>query len=266
MVLRHGVYLPPFGELADPRVLVDLAAEAEAAGFDGVFLWDHVARPREPGLPVGDAWIGLAAIAAATQRVVLGPRVTPLSRRRPQDVARESVALDLLSAGRLVLGVGLGSDATGEFARLGEVTAPRDRAKLLDEALTVLTALWSGEVVDHPGPAFPVDNLQFLPRPLQRPRIPIWVAAQSVRQAPLRRAARYDGLCPEATPAELAAMLAIVAEHRGGDLTDYDVAIAAPTDDERAAYERAGATWWLTQLPPGITRDAALARLRRGPN
>ncbi|WP_280222198.1 LLM class flavin-dependent oxidoreductase [Nocardia neocaledoniensis] len=265
MVLRHGVYLPPFGELADPRVLAELAAEAETAGFDGVFLWDHVARPQEPGLAVGDAWIGLAAIAAATRRVVLGPRVTPLSRRRPQDVARASVALDQLSDGRFALGVGLGSDATGEFTRLGEVTAPRERAKRLDEALTVLTALWSGEIVDHPGPAFPVDGLQFLPRPLQRPRIPIWVAAQSVRQAPLRRAARYDGLCPEATPAELAAMLAIVAEHRGGDLTGYDVVVAGPADDEYAAYERAGATWWLTQLPVGVTLAAARARLRAGP-
>ncbi|MFF2082957.1 LLM class flavin-dependent oxidoreductase [Nocardia sp. NPDC058176] len=262
MVLRHGVYLPPFGELADPRVLAEIAAEAEAAGFDGVFVWDHVARPHDEGLAVGDAWIGMAAIAAATSRVVFGPRITPLSRRRPQDVARESVALDLLSGGRLILGVGLGSEATGEFSRLGEVTAPRERAHRLDEALTVLTALWSGEVVHHDGPAFRVDGLQFLPRPVQRPRIPIWLAAQSVRQAPLRRAARYDGLCPEATPGELVDMLAIVAEHRG-DLTGFEVAIAASTD--RDAYERAGATWWLAELPKIISRSDALALVRRGP-
>ncbi|MEV0770255.1 LLM class flavin-dependent oxidoreductase [Nocardia salmonicida] len=149
MALRHGVYLPPFGDLADPRVMAEVAVEAETAGFDGVFVWDHVARPHDRGLAVGDAWIGSAAIAAATTTVVFGPRVTPLSRRRPQDVARETVALDLLSNGRLALGVGLGSEATGEFSRLGEVSAPRERAKRLDEALTVITELWSGEAV-HP--------------------------------------------------------------------------------------------------------------------
>lgn len=265
MVLRHGVYLPPFGELADPRVLAEIAAEAEAAGFDGVFVWDHVARPHDAGLAVGDVWIGLAAIAAATSRVVFGPRITPLSRRRPQDVARETVALDLLSDGRLVLGAGLGSEATGEFSRLGEVTAPRERAHRLDEALTVITALWSGEVVHHDGPAFRVDGLRFLPRPVQRPRIPIWLAAQSVRQAPLRRAARYDGLCPEATPAELVDMLAIVAEHRG-DLTGFEVAIAASTTRDRDAYELAGATWWLAELPKIVSRPDALALVRRGPH
>ncbi|WP_278262014.1 LLM class flavin-dependent oxidoreductase [Nocardia sp. AG03] len=264
MVLRHGVYLPPFGELADPRVLAEIAAEAEAAGFDGAFVWDHVARPNDPGLPVGDAWIGMAAIAAATTRLVFGPRVTPLSRRRPQDVARETVALDLLGEGRLVLGVGLGSDETGEFTRLGEIIAPGERAHRLDEALEVLTALWSGEVVHHDGPAYRIDGVQFLPRPVQRPRIPIWVGTQSVRQAPLRRAARYDGLCPEATPGELVDMLAIVAEHRG-DLTGFEVAIAASADDQRDAYERAGATWWLTALPKICSRADALDRVRRGP-
>ncbi|PKV98345.1 LLM class flavin-dependent oxidoreductase [Nocardia fluminea] len=265
MVLRHGVYLPPFGELADPRVLAEIAVEAETAGFDGVFVWDHVARPRDAGLAVGDAWIGLAAIAAATSRVVFGPRVTPLSRRRPQDVARETVALDLLSGGRLALGVGLGSEATGEFSRLGEVSAPRDRARRLDEALTVITDLWSGEVVHHDGPAYRVDGLRFLPRPVQRPRIPIWVAAQSVRQAPLRRAARYDGLCPEASPDELVDMLAIVAEHRG-DLNGFAVAVAASTDRDRDAYEKAGATWWLAELPMLCTKAEALTRVRRGPD
>ncbi|MFI8974315.1 LLM class flavin-dependent oxidoreductase [Nocardia asteroides] len=265
MTLRYGVYLPPFGELSDPRVLAELAAQAESSGFDGVFVWDHVARPHEPDLAVGDAWIGLAAIAAATSRVVFGPRVTPLSRRRPQDVARESVALDLLSGGRLVLGVGLGSEATGEFSRLGEVAVARERARLLDEALTVLTALWSGEVVHHDGPAYRVDGLRFLPRPVQRPRIPVWVAAQSVRQAPLRRAARFDGLCPEADPAQLAEMLAVVAEHRG-DLTGFEVAVAASTDRDHDAYARAGATWWLTELPMTCSRAEALATIRRGPH
>ncbi|MFD3593014.1 LLM class flavin-dependent oxidoreductase [Nocardia sp. NPDC058640] len=265
MSLRHGVYLAPFGELADPRALAEIAVEAEAAGFHGIFVWDHIVRPEEPNLAVGDTWIGLAAIAAATTRLRFGPRVTPLSRRRPQDVARETVALDLLGDGRLDLGVGLGSDSTGEFSRLGEVGAPRERAQRLDEALTVITELWSGEVVHHDGPHYRVDGLRFLPRPVQRPRIPIWVAAQSLHQGPLRRAARYDGLCPEATPDELVQMLAIIADHRG-DLDGFDVVVASPTDSERDAYERAGTTWWLAQLPMICPRAEAIARVRRGPS
>lgn len=136
--MRGALYLPPFGELADPRLLADLAARAELAGFDGVFLWDHVVRPLRPTLPVCDPWIALAAMAVATERIVLGTRVTPLSRRRPQVVARQAVALDQLSGGRFVLGVGLGGDNGGELGRLGETTAPRARAGMLDEGLDLL--------------------------------------------------------------------------------------------------------------------------------
>ncbi|MCP2277747.1 Luciferase-like monooxygenase [Nocardia amikacinitolerans] len=266
MSLRHGVYLPPFGELADPRVLADLAAEAEQAGFDGVFVWDHVVRPHRPGLAVCDAWIALAAMALATRRVTIGPRVTPLSRRRPHDVARQAVALDQLSGARFVLGVGSGADTGGELSKLGEATEPRERARLLDEGLHVITALWSGDEVRHDGPRYRVDDLRFLPRPVRRPRIPIWVAARSVRGAPLRRAARYDGLCPEASPGELTEMLEVIAEYRA-DLTGYEVAVAVPPerDKEQEAYERAGATWWLRQLPEICTRAEAFALIDRGP-
>ena len=257
--VRFGVYLPPFGELADPRVLAELAVSAETVGFDGVFLWDHVARPHRPGLAVCDAWIGLAAIAAATQRIVFGTRVTPLSRRRPQDVARQSVALDQLGNGRFVLGVGLGSNTGGEFTALGEVDDPKARAEVLDESLEVITALWTGAEVTHAGKAFRVDRLRFSPVPVQRPRIPIWVAAQSVRGAPLRRAARFEGLCAEADPAQLAEMLTVIAEHRGG-LDGFEVAVTDAGGD-LDAYRRAGATWWLTQVPEISTRDEALAAI-----
>ncbi|MEU8898821.1 LLM class flavin-dependent oxidoreductase [Nocardia sp. NPDC048505] len=262
--MRHGVYLPPFGELAHPAVLAGLAQTAEHAGFDGVFVWDHVVRPQRPGLPVCDAWIALAAIAARTDRVVLGPRVTPLSRRRPHEVARQAVALDQLSEGRLILGAGLGSNTGAELTRLGEVEEPRERARLLDESLEVITGLWSGEEVRHTGPNYRVDGLRFLPTPVQRPRIPIWIAAQSLHRAPLRRAARYEGLCPEAAPGDLAAMLAIIAEYRGG-LDGFEVAVAGTPDKDPDAYRAAGATWWLTQVPEISTVDEALAIVRRGP-
>ncbi|MGW0248683.1 LLM class flavin-dependent oxidoreductase [Nocardia goodfellowii] len=261
--MRFGVYLPPFGELADPRVLAELAIEAEVAGFDGVFVWDHVVRPHRPGLAVCDAWIALAAMAVRTDRVVLGSRITPLSRRRPHEVAKQAVAVDQLSGGRLILGVGLGSDHAGELSRLGEVDAPRTRAAMLDESLAVITELWSGQTVDHRGEHFVVDGLRFLPRPLP-PGIPIWVAAQSVRVAPLRRAARYDGLCPEATPEELTEMLDVVRHYRGG-LEGFDVAVAGTADMDPDRYRRAGTIWWLTALPEITTRAEALAVIMAGP-
>ncbi|MCP2340378.1 alkanesulfonate monooxygenase SsuD/methylene tetrahydromethanopterin reductase-like flavin-dependent oxidoreductase (luciferase family) [Actinomadura rupiterrae] len=241
--------MPPFGELADPRVLAGLARKAEDAGFDGFFLWDHVARPNRPELAVCDAWTGLAAVAAATERLVFGTRVTPLSRRRPQEVARQAVALDQLSGGRFVLGVGLGSNTGGEMTRLGEVDDPRTRASMLDESLELICRLWSGERVVHHGPHYTVDGLRFLPRPVQQPRIPIWVAAQSTRPAPLRRAARYDGLCPEVSPDDLRRMLEIIAEHRDGDMDGYEVSVGGPPGTDPGPYARAGATWWLVQFP-----------------
>ncbi|MGW5876584.1 LLM class flavin-dependent oxidoreductase [Nocardiopsis terrae] len=251
--MRHALYLPPFGELAEPTVLADLAVLAERAGFDGLFLWDHVVRPLRPELPVCDPWIALAAIASRTERITLGTRVTPLSRRRPQTVARQAVALDQLSGGRFVLGVGLGGDNGGELGRLGEVTEPRARAELLDEGLELLEELWSGEVVHHEGPHYRVDGLRFLPTPSRRGRIPVWVAAQSTKVAPLRRAARFDGLCPEAAPEELGEMLAVVAEHRGG-LRGFEVAVGGPVGQDPEPYREAGATWWLHQFPEVTTR------------
>src|SRR3954471_3549395 len=131
---RHAIFIAPFDELADARLVAELAAETEAAGWDGFFVWDHVLY-RPPVRALADPWVTLAAVAAATERVTIGPLVTPLARRRPHQLARETVTLDRLSGGRLVLGVGLGSDRTGEFdpARFGEEGDARARAKLLDD-------------------------------------------------------------------------------------------------------------------------------------
>ena len=162
MAARRGIYLAPFGELSEPGVVAELAARAEERGWDGFFLWDHVAFHR-PARAIADPWVTLAAMAVATQRLVLGPLVTPLARRRPHKLARETVTLDRLSRGRLVLGVGLGWDRSGEFDpdRYDEESDPRARARLLDEGLDRLLAYWGGD---------------FKPRPVQLPRIPVWVA------------------------------------------------------------------------------------------
>src|SRR5436305_1185984 len=145
--MRHGLSLAPFGELADPRAVAGLASDAERAGFDGFFLWDHMYRPGPPFRPVADPWIVLAAVATATERMRIGPLVTPVARRRPQKLARETTNLDQLSGGRLVLGVGLGVNTGGELTRFGEEDDARARGDRLDEGLELLCRLWSGEAV-----------------------------------------------------------------------------------------------------------------------
>ncbi|MBO2448059.1 LLM class flavin-dependent oxidoreductase [Actinomadura barringtoniae] len=257
--MRHALYLPPFGELADPGVLGELAVQAEEAGFEGVFLWDHVVRPKHAGLEVCDPWIALAAIAERTERVTIGTRITPLSRRRPHDVARQAIALDRLSGGRFVLGVGLGGDNGGELSKLGEETDARTRAEMLDESLELLGQLWSGETVTHDGPHYRVDGLRFVSGPV---RIPIWVAAQSVKPGPLRRAARFDGLCPETTPDGLRAMLAEI-ERQRGCLEHYEVAVGGRPGDDPEPFREAGATWWLVTLPEITTVKEAMDAINR---
>lgn len=140
MTARHGIFLPIFDELADPRLLGELGAAAEARGWDGMFLWDHVTY-RAPVRAVTDPWIALACVAMQTSTIALGPMVTPLARRRPQVLARQVAALDRLSGGRFVLGVGLGLDASGrELSSFGEELDDRRRAEMLDEALALVGA------------------------------------------------------------------------------------------------------------------------------
>ena len=157
-----AIFLPIFGELAEPRLVADLAAEAEAAGWDGVFVWDHMLY-REPVTDIADPWITLAAIAMATERVRIGPMVTPLPRRRPQKLARESLSLDRLSGGRLVLGVGIGGDPGGELTAFDEELDPKSRGRMLDEALDVLVELWSGEPVLHRGDHYVAEGARMQP-------------------------------------------------------------------------------------------------------
>jgi alkanesulfonate monooxygenase SsuD/methylene tetrahydromethanopterin reductase-like flavin-dependent oxidoreductase (luciferase family) len=274
-----GIDLPAYGEFADVGALAALAREAEAAGWDGFFLYDQVA-PERP-LPLADPWIALTAAALATSRLRLGTLVTPLPRRRPWKVARETVTLDHLSGGRLILGVGLGISPE-EFDDLGEETDLRVRAEMLDEALTVLTGLWRGEPFSHLGIHYRVRAAHFLPAPSQTPRIPIWVGGTWPVRAPFRRAARWDGVFPHyrdehgaispMPPAVLREMLGYIAAHRAG-AAPFAVVLrgATPGDHpERAAemiapYRDAGLTWWLEGVGSGRDLAAVRARIRQGP-
>ena len=166
--MRSGLFLPLFDQLADPALVARLAGEAEEAGWHGVFVWDHV-RWREPVVEVADPWITLATMATAIERIRLGPMVTPLARRKPVKVARETATLDRLSGGRLTLGVGLGSDRFGsEYSKTGEEVDDRRRARMLDESLEILAAAWSGEPVHHRGEHYTVCLLYTSPSPRDR--------------------------------------------------------------------------------------------------
>jgi alkanesulfonate monooxygenase SsuD/methylene tetrahydromethanopterin reductase-like flavin-dependent oxidoreductase (luciferase family) len=281
--MRYAVNMPNFAEYADARTVAALAADAEAAGWDGAFVWDHMVYARDERLPVADPWILLAAVALATERLRLGPMVTPLARRRPWKVARETVTLDHLSGGRLILGVGLGTPAADEYGTFGEPTGAAVRAAMLDEALEVLTRLWSGETVSFRGEHYRLDDVAFRPTPVQRPRIPILVAGVWPRRAPLRRAARFDGIVPvkvgdggDLVPLsadDLGELLAIVRAHRaGGGPFEVMVGGETPGDDPAAALAvveplaAAGMTWWSETLEPRRGDLPAMReRVRQGP-
>lgn len=258
--MRYAINVPNFGDYADPHTFVRLAAEAEGAGWDGLFVWDHILVEPDWGVPTADPWILLAAAATVTHRIRLGPMVTPLPRRRPWVVARQAVTLDHLSDGRLIMGVGLGMPAEAEFGAFGEDPSTRVRAQKLDEGLAILEGLSSGELFSHAGTHYRLEPMRFLPPARQRPRIPVWVAGWWPHRRAFRRAALWDGVFPASTVTEetgepiplgeLEAVLDVVRQARG-DLRGFDVMVAGgtPADPGRAEeiigpYREAGVTWW----------------------
>jgi len=270
-------------------MLAELAYEAEEAAWDGFFLWDQVSKSTLTTTidPMVDPWVALAAIALRTSIIRLGTLVTPLPRRRPWMVARETVSLDHLSAGRLVFGVGAGGGYY-DFEALGEVSDAKGLAELLDEGLEVLTGLWSGEQYSHDGIAYHIKEAQFLPRPVQSPRIPIWVANLWPSKAPLRRAARWDGIIPIGRDLPLAAMLTPKEMHeivhsvasQPGYTTPFEIVhsgITGGTDavldrEVVATYQEVGVTWWVEKILPELwgswtewPLEAMRSRIRQGP-
>jgi probable F420-dependent oxidoreductase len=258
--MKFGIYLPNFGPYGDARVLADLAQDAENAGWDGFFIWDHIAAW---ALPMVDPWVSLAAIAVSTQRIRIGTTVTPIPRRRPWKLAREAVSIDHLSGGRLTLGVGIGS-GKGEWAHLGEETDLKTRGAMLDEALSVLVGLWSGEPFSYEGEYYRLEEAHFLPKPLQQPRIPIWVGGNWPYKAPFRRAAKWDGAFPlfqdgeyEEELNQLEEMVRYLRKHRQHEqLIDIIIRGVTPDAESKEAMDwieqcaALGVTWWLESITP----------------
>ena len=272
--MKFAVNVPNFGTFADPIFFRDLAVATEAGGWDGLFIWDHILTTRD--LPVADPWVLLAAAATATHRIRLGPMVTPLPRRRPWKVARETVTLDHLSGGRVMLGVGIGDDWMGEFSALGEPQSDVQRGEMLDEGLAVLDGLWRGEPFSFNGKHYKLRDVQFLPRPVQKPRIPILVAGRWPNPRPFRRAARWDGVVPVGrvgilTPDDCRSIVETVQAAR--ETSDpFEVMVVKSwtpdsTEKDRAAAEfaTAGATWMQFGFPQSSPPEDVLDAVRSGP-
>ncbi|MEP7199796.1 MAG: LLM class flavin-dependent oxidoreductase [Chloroflexota bacterium] len=276
--MKYGFVYPG----GDARTAAQCAREAEAAGWDGFFVW-------EPVWGV-DAWVSLTAAAMRTKRIRLGTMVTPVSRRRPWKLASEMATLDRLSNGRVILSVGLGAIDTG-FIQFGEETDRKTRAALLDEGLDIVTGLWRGQPFAHEGKHYHVKETSFFPPPppVQQPRIPIWVVGAWPRTKSMRRALRYDGLLPtkmtddgqhvKVTPADIRAMKKFIAEQRA-ETTPFDIVVegvTSGTNRKKAAakvkpFANAGATWWIEALWSltetvwqAETQEKILERIKQGP-
>jgi len=266
--MQYGLSLPNGGAWGDAHTLSNLSQLAEDSGWNGFFLEDYIVWQSNQRVPTYDPWIALAAIAMQTKHIRLGTHVTPLARRRPWKVAKEAVTIDHLSNGRLILAVGLGD--TGEsvmpdisFTHFNEMQNPIERAHMLDEALDVITGLWSGKPFSYEGQYYQVKKIKSLPRPVQSPRIPIWIGGGLPLKGPMRRAARWDGMCPYKhrshflTRDDIRMFRDFVQQERGS-MGGYDIATGGSARGKDWERERdrirslaeVGVTWWTEYIPP----------------
>jgi alkanesulfonate monooxygenase SsuD/methylene tetrahydromethanopterin reductase-like flavin-dependent oxidoreductase (luciferase family) len=268
--MHYGIEVVPFGAYSNPRYVVELAQAAETAGWNGIWIWDHVLFP----YGAGDPWISLAAVAAATRHLKLVTGISPLPRYRPHLLARMLAGLDLLSEGRVIFGTGSGVD--WDFKPFGEAGEVRIRAAMLDEGLDLLVKLLAGEKITHQGKYYTAEEVQMAPAALQKPRIPVWIGGDS--PAALRRAAKWDGwimgtineACQVTkTPAQIAEQVAYIRSQRP-EPGVFDVAIdgaSQPGENTLAGeYEAAGATWWFEGIFGSRgSHEEMLQRIMAGP-
>jgi alkanesulfonate monooxygenase SsuD/methylene tetrahydromethanopterin reductase-like flavin-dependent oxidoreductase (luciferase family) len=276
--MHFGLGVPNVSTFADPGLLVELAIASEASGWDGFFVWDHLLY-EGPGSGAVEPWSVIGAVAAVTRRIRIGVLVTAVPRRRPALLAQQVATIDLLSHGRCVFGAGLGSKAE-EYAGFGEDSSLVERGRQLNEALALIQALWSPGMVHHRGEFFTADGIELLPKPIQKPHPPIWLAGRWPNKAPFRRAAEFDGVMPTHSgyghdafmrPGELRQIVDYVSTHRPND-HHFDVVMEGmsdgPEDLDRlsVAYGDVGLTWWIEKLGWWRGgRDAALGRVAAGP-
>lgn len=283
--MRYSVNVPNFGELAAPAVFADLARRAEEAGWDALLVWDHVVETKRLRRRIADPWILLTAAALATRQIRLGTAITPVARRRPSKLAREVTTLDRLTGGRMILGAGLGAPVADEYGSFGDTTDTKVLAERLDESLVALDLLWSGEQVSYRGNQVTIDDVIFLPAPVQRPRVPVWVGGFWPNKAPMRRAARWDGAIPVMAgmetgrvpdAAEVSGLVRFLHGCRAENgLADrpFDIVIGGASPggpagrDVTGPLADLGVTWWDERLPWDQLESAepSLRRIDQGP-
>jgi hypothetical protein len=281
--MQYGFVIPG----GDFRTFGDLASEAEAAGWDGIFIPDAVSIEAK-GFPASDwfdPWIALAVMAQQTQRIKLGPMIAAVPRRRPWQLAREVLTLDHLANGRMILPVGLGAaEDDGGFYKVGEAMELKVRAQKLDESLEIIAGLWRGKSFTFSGEHFKVQKMTMLPKPVQSPRIPIWVVGVWPKTKSMNRVLRYDGIVPQKyrenkntfpsiTLDDIRAIKQFIVEHRQ-EATPFDIVTegTTPGKNRKKAVQQihslaeAGATWWMETMwaaPPG--KNNVLTRIKQGP-
>lgn len=278
-VPSYGLYIPNFGKASDVQTLAQLAGEAEEAGWDGFFLWNHLIDEKNRPILVTDPFVALAAIGMSTKRIRIGTTVTPLPRYRPWIVAREMASLDRMTNGRMVLGVGLGFTTGEEYEMFGEPSDLKIRGEKLDEELEIITGLWSGKPFTYNGKYYQVKQTAFKPTPTQKPRIPIWLGGFWPHRRPFRRAAKWDGVIPlklpvtQPKPRDIRDISMYIESQRSAQ-SKFDVAVVGwgtgrnrMRDEKKIRpYIDAGITWWLESLYGA--RDSAKdmrSRIRKGP-
>ncbi|MYX32962.1 MULTISPECIES: LLM class flavin-dependent oxidoreductase [Streptomycetaceae] len=284
--MRFSINIPNFGDFADPRNVATVAVAAEQAGWDGLFVWDHVLHRRHQGRPFGDPWMLLTAAALATSRIRLGALLTPVPRYRPQQLARQVATLDHLSGGRVIFAAGLGGPVEDEYGSFGDTAEPRLLAERLDEGLEVLRHFWTGEPVNHRGRHYEVRDVTLLPATVQQPGPPVWIGGFWPRRAPMRRAARWDGAVPlfetarhghVPDVAEVQELVGYVRTQRATEAErPFEIVLGGATSPDAAKardvigplYD-AGVTWWderQVQSDPDLDRLLpVLRRVEAGP-
>ncbi len=272
--MKFGLDVPTTGDYGNARILAQLAVDAEIAGWDGFFIWDVLPNNNN----AVDPWVALTAIALQTARIKIGVLAMPLARHRPYLIAQRLANLDQLSQGRVICAVGLGySEET--FAAFHEERNTAIRAKQLDEGLAILDGLWTNDTFSFKGEYYTLNDISLLSKPVQLPRIPLWVAGGWPKYAPFRRAAKWDGVALKSINVEkgkwlmlddFRACLAYIQEQRTQD-TPFDVVMSGETPldiqqgiDIVRPFQEAGATWWVEE---GLGWELAefRERIRSGP-
>lgn len=285
--LNYGIVLPNWIVGADTSQLVEFAVAAEEAGWDGVYLADHLAFPHAdydgpPIMDFHDPWITMGGIANRTDEITMASWITPIPRRQPWQVARDLATLDRLSDGRVILGTGLGNIATNytPFGRIGDERVLGER---YDEALEVIDGLWRGEPFSYQGEHFTIDEAAMLPTPVQEPRIPVVAGGVWPNRKPIRRGAHWDGIVPhwpgdgvvpgddEVDPAEIARDLLEYYHEYADEPGEIMLPLDPPgnSPEYREVRREYGVTWLYTRdlrESEYVSKpDFAIDRIREGP-